>query len=186
MFVSTVVSVISFNAFCPWRIDIFTPMLSVWGYWDPSQLGKWLRPRWAEHEVPSGLAIPQGHGLSLGDILLFCCSTLRTKTVWPVLHTSCVKEVLWQIGGSVQWQCLYVAVGGIWTRGGNRSPSLVLTGNLPGLWTSVFILPRLWLAWNLSVMRCHGFDSKMYLDEWCYPSMVKVISLQQRRLFFFF
>lgn len=54
----------------------------------------------------------------------------------------------------------------------------------PGQWTSVFVLLHLWLAWNLSVIRCYGFDSKFYLDEQCYSLMVKVISLQQRGLSF--
>lgn len=54
----------------------------------------------------------------------------------------------------------------------------------PGLWTSVCVLLHLWLAWNLPVIRCYGFDSKFSLDEQCYSSMVKVISLQQRGLSF--
>lgn len=63
-------------------------------------------------------------------------------------------------------------------------PLLVLTDSLPGAADIVFVLPHLWLACNLSVIRCYGFDSKFYLDEQCYSSMVKVISLQQRGLSF--
>lgn len=91
-----------------------------------------------------------------------------------------------QIWGNVQQQCLCVWC---WrhliTKKEQNSHHLFRGIVSPGLWTSVFILLHLWLAWNLSVMSCYGFDSKIYLDERCSPSMVKVISLQQRRLFFF-
>ena len=91
-----------------------------------------------------------------------------------------------QIGGNVQQQCLCV-----WCwwhlskKKEQKSHRLFRRIISPGLWASVFILLHLWLAWNLSGMRCYGFDSKIYLDEWCSPSVVKVISLQQRRLLFF-
>lgn len=63
-------------------------------------------------------------------------------------------------------------------------PLLVPTDSLPGAADIGFVLPHLQLAGNLSVIRCYGFDSKFYLDERCYCSMVKVISLQQRGLSF--
>lgn len=95
--------------------------------------------------------------------------------------------MLLQIWGNVQQQCLCVwCRWHLLTKQEQNSHRLFTWIICPGLWTSVLILLHLWLAWNLSVMRCYGFDSKIYLDEWCSPSMVKVISLQQRRLFISF
>lgn len=160
-----------------------------WGYWAPKMLGKWLGL--LKLEVAAQEATPA----LLGDLAMsspwvtFSYSAIQSRGRRRYL-LCCTQQgplyflVLFRCSCRLEAVCYSAAcVDNTWAKKKEHKSHCLFWGVISlGPWTSGFILLPLWLAWDLSIMRCYGFDSKIYLDEWCSPSMVKVISFQQRRL----